>query len=102
MDITNFVVQGRDQALLYGDYSSYHSQLSKRLLNSRKKLGIVTKNRGKFQKKGPVTTENVAENHEYVFTSIDCYALPASVTNFMDSDMCTFSFSPASEPGRRP
>ena len=42
MDITSFVVQGRDQALLYGDYSTYHAQLTKRLLNSRKKLGIAT------------------------------------------------------------
>ncbi|KAJ6444498.1 signal recognition particle protein [Purpureocillium lavendulum] len=66
MDITSFVVQGRDQALLYGDYSTYHSQLSKRLLNSRKKLGIATKNRGKFQKKDKITAEDVAGNHEHV------------------------------------
>ncbi|KYK59418.1 Signal recognition particle 68 kDa protein [Drechmeria coniospora] len=66
MEITSIVVQGRDQALLYGDYSTYHSQLAKRLLNSRKKLGIATKNRGKFQKKKDVTPEDVAGNHEYV------------------------------------
>jgi signal recognition particle subunit SRP68 len=66
MDITSFVVQGRDKALLYGDYSTYHAQLAKKLLNSRKKLGIATKNRGKFTKKDQVTAENVAQNHEYV------------------------------------
>lgn len=65
MDITKFVVSGRDQALLYGDYATYHAQSSKRLLNARRKLGIATKNRGKFQKKGPVTAEDVAQNHEY-------------------------------------
>ncbi|POR34600.1 Signal recognition particle subunit SRP68 [Tolypocladium paradoxum] len=66
MDITSFVVQGRDQALLYGDYSTYHTQLAKRLLNSRKKLGIATKNRGKFHNKDDVTAEHVGGSHEYV------------------------------------
>ncbi|KAL7938110.1 hypothetical protein V8C35DRAFT_141193 [Trichoderma chlorosporum] len=66
MDITGFIVQGRDQALLYGDFSAYHGQLSKRLLNSRKKLGIVTKNRGKFRKPEQVTAQDVQGNHEYV------------------------------------
>lgn len=51
---------------MYGDYSTYHAQLAKRLLSSRKKLGIATKNRGKFQKKDEVSAENIAENHEYV------------------------------------
>ncbi|KAH6607457.1 signal recognition particle subunit srp68 [Trichoderma cornu-damae] len=66
MDITGFVVQGRDKALLYGDFSTYHGQLSKRLLSSRKKLGIVTKNRGKFRKAEQVTAEDVQGNHEHV------------------------------------
>ncbi|KOS18293.1 Signal recognition particle subunit SRP68 [Escovopsis weberi] len=66
MDITSFVVQGRDKALLYGDYSTYHSQLVKRLLNARKKLGIATRNRGKFRKADEVTVESVAQNREYV------------------------------------
>ncbi|KAF5018354.1 hypothetical protein F66182_9665 [Fusarium sp. NRRL 66182] len=66
MDITKFVVQGRDQALLYGDYSTYHKSLSKRLLSCRKKLGIATKNRGKFREHDKVTAEKMAQNHEYV------------------------------------
>ncbi|KAJ3503485.1 hypothetical protein NM208_g16505 [Fusarium decemcellulare] len=66
MDITKFVVQGRDQALLYGDYSTYHGSLAKRLLSCRRKLGIVTKNRGKFHEHDKVTAEKVAENNEYV------------------------------------
>ncbi|KAK1518164.1 signal recognition particle protein [Colletotrichum paranaense] len=66
MDITKFVVSGRDAALLYGDYATYQTQLSKKLLNSRKKLNIATKNRGKFSKKGEVGVSQIAENHEYV------------------------------------
>ncbi|KAK2696523.1 hypothetical protein QWA68_004619 [Fusarium oxysporum] len=66
MDITKFVVQGRDQALLYGDYSTYHKSLSKKLLSCRKKLNIATKNRGKFHDHDKVTAEKIAENHEYV------------------------------------
>jgi signal recognition particle subunit SRP68 len=68
MDITSFIIQGRDKALLYGDYSTYHGQLSKRLLNSRKKLGTVTRNRGKFRKAEQVTAEDVQTNNEYDIT----------------------------------
>lgn len=70
MDITKFVIEGRDQALLYGDYSTYHHQLSKRILNSRRKLGVQTKNRGKFQKRAHVTAEQVGENREYVYLNL--------------------------------
>ncbi|KAB5576456.1 hypothetical protein GE09DRAFT_954077 [Coniochaeta sp. 2T2.1] len=66
MDITKTVVSLREAALLYGDYSTYWSQLSHKLLNSRKKLNVATKNRGKFHPKAPVTPEQIAENHEYV------------------------------------
>ncbi|KAK2044494.1 signal recognition particle protein [Colletotrichum somersetense] len=66
MDITKFVVSGRDAALLYGDYATYQNQLAKKLLNSRKKLGIATRNRGKFSRKGDVTATQIAENHEYI------------------------------------
>ncbi|EGX91166.1 signal recognition particle, putative [Cordyceps militaris CM01] len=64
MDITSYVLQGRDNALVYGDYSTYHTQLSKRLLSSRKKLGTVTRNRGKFHKPEAVTSENIANNKD--------------------------------------
>ncbi|KAI0903621.1 Cupredoxin [Ustulina deusta] len=66
MDITNFVVSARNQALLYGDYTTYHRLLAKKLHTSRKKLGIVTKNRSKFTKRGRVAAEQVAENHEFL------------------------------------
>ncbi|KAJ9148861.1 Signal recognition particle subunit SRP68 [Pleurostoma richardsiae] len=66
MDITKFIVSSRDQALLYGDYATYRAQLSKKLLNSRKKLKIATKNRGKYSPKTEVTAEQIAENVEYL------------------------------------
>ncbi|KAI1376949.1 hypothetical protein F4677DRAFT_416855 [Hypoxylon crocopeplum] len=66
MDITNFVVSARNQALLYGDYNTYHKQLTKKLHNCRKRLHIVTRNRSKFSKKDPVTAEKLSENHEFL------------------------------------
>jgi signal recognition particle subunit SRP68 len=64
MDITKSVLSGRDAALLYGDYSTYHSQLSRKVLNCRKKLGVATKKRGKFQKQDQVTAEQISQSHE--------------------------------------
>lgn len=69
MDITKFVVSSREKALLYGDYATYRSQLSGKLLKCRKKLNIATKNRGKFHPKAPVTPEQIAENHEYAMAT---------------------------------
>ncbi|KAH8197186.1 hypothetical protein TruAng_008640 [Truncatella angustata] len=69
MDITSFVISSRNQALLYGDYSTYHKQLTKKLLSCRRKLNIAVKNRGKFSKKGDykeITSDQVAENHAYL------------------------------------
>ncbi|KAK4454407.1 signal recognition particle subunit SRP68 [Podospora aff. communis PSN243] len=66
MDITKTVVSLREAALLYGDYGTYHTQLSRKLLNCRKKLNIATKNRGKFQNKGTASAEQIGENHEYL------------------------------------
>lgn len=109
MDITSFVVDGRDKALLYGDYSTYHASLAKRLLNSRKKIGIATRNRGKYSKKEQVTAENVAENHEYVAPRTVGHAPQTSrssiqcSTNLPSCTAGTFTcyFSPASAPGLR-
>ena len=64
MEITKFVVSGRDQALLYGDYNTYRSQLSRRLLSIRKKLGHTTKKGAKYTNKAPVTAEDIASNNE--------------------------------------
>ncbi|KAK4177008.1 hypothetical protein QBC36DRAFT_237664 [Triangularia setosa] len=66
MDITKFVVSHRERALLYGDYSTYQNQLSKKLLNCRKKLSIATKKRGTFHPRTQVTAEQIAEDHGYL------------------------------------
>jgi signal recognition particle subunit SRP68 len=64
MEITSSVVSGRDKAKLYGDYAAYRTQLSNRIHNLRKKLGIATKPRAKFSSKNPVTAEDVGKNRE--------------------------------------
>lgn len=64
MEVTKFIVTGRDQALLYGDYSTYRGQLSRRLLNVRKKVGRTTRKGAKYSKKAPVTAEDIASSHE--------------------------------------
>lgn len=66
MDITKFIVSGRDEALLYGDYSTYRAQLSRKLLSARKKLGLATRKGAKYAKRPVVTAEDVGRNHEYV------------------------------------
>jgi len=63
MEITRFVVSGRDQALLYGDYSTYRTLLSRRLLSIRKKLGRTTKKGAKYTNKAPVTAQDIGSNN---------------------------------------
>jgi signal recognition particle subunit SRP68 len=65
MDITDFVVSHRDNALLIGDYRSYHAQLSRQLAACRKKLGRATKKNAKFEAKAPITAGDIGGNHEY-------------------------------------
>ena len=66
MEVTNFVVSGREKAKLYGDYATYRKQLSNRIHNLRRKLGVATKPRAKYSGKGAVTAEDIASNHESV------------------------------------
>ncbi len=63
MEVTKFVVFGRDKAKLYGDYATYRTQLSNRIHNLRKKLGIATKPRAKYAGK-EVTAEDIGRNNE--------------------------------------
>jgi len=65
MDITAFVTAQRDAALLLGDYSTYRTQLSRRLLTCNKKLGRATHEHAKYTAKAPVTSEDIGRNHEY-------------------------------------
>jgi signal recognition particle subunit SRP68 len=66
MDITAFVTSQRDAALLLGDYDTYRTQLSRRLLNCNKKLGRVTHKNAKYSAKKPVTAEDIGGNNECV------------------------------------
>lgn len=72
MDITSFVVTSRESALLDGDFATYRTQLSRKLLNARKKLNLATKHRAKFQRKPDITPEQVAGNHGCVFPRSSC------------------------------
>ncbi|KAL8929241.1 MAG: hypothetical protein Q9208_001324 [Pyrenodesmia sp. 3 TL-2023] len=65
MDITRFIVARREKALLVGDYALYRTQLSRRLLVVRKKLGYASKGR-KYTPKAPITAEDISSNHEFV------------------------------------
>lgn len=66
MDITNFIVSRRENALLVGNYASYRKQLSKRLLVVRKKLNYTSSKGKKYAARPAVTAEDIAGNHEYV------------------------------------
>jgi signal recognition particle subunit SRP68 len=64
MEVTKFVVSGRERAKVFGDYATYRTQLSNRIHNLRKKLGITTKPRTKYTPKTPVTAEDIGRKHE--------------------------------------
>lgn len=66
MDITNFIVSCRNGALLLGDYGVYRTQLSRRILTVRRKLGRTSPKGRKYTSKAPVTADDVANNQEYV------------------------------------
>ena len=68
MDITNFIVSRRENALLVGDYASYRKQLSRRLLVVRKKLKYTSSKGKKYAARPAVTAEDIASNHEYVYS----------------------------------
>ena len=75
MDITNFVVSYRDEALLIGDYNTYRAQISRRLHTVRKRLGQTTAKNKKYAPKAPITAGDVGKNLEYLplgnFTGIN-------------------------------
>ena len=66
MEITKFVIDRRDSALLLGDYNTYRAQLSRRLLTIRRKLGRTTAKNAKYAAKAPITAEEIGQSHEYV------------------------------------
>ncbi len=64
MEVTKFVVSGRDKAKLDGDYGTYRTSLSNRIHNLRRKLGVATKPRAKYTTKASITVEEVGKNQE--------------------------------------
>ncbi|GAM84596.1 hypothetical protein ANO11243_025920 [Dothideomycetidae sp. 11243] len=66
MDITSFAIGLRDSSLLIGDYKSYRKQLSQKLLAVRRRLGLATSKSSKFQKKAPITAQDLKSSREYV------------------------------------
>lgn len=94
MDITNYIIQSRDKALLYDDHATYKNQLTRRIASSRKKLGIQTKNRGKYHPRGPITAEEIAENRECVLENIPlpCRRLDLTAGLLIALDMSTSTF----------
>lgn len=64
MEVTDFAIGLRDGALLLGDYRTYRKQLSQKLLAARRRLGRTTGKNSKFQKKAPVTAEDIKANRE--------------------------------------
>jgi hypothetical protein len=93
MEITKFVVEGRDKAKLYGDSASYRGQLSNRIHNLRKKLGIATKPRAKYTNR-PVTVEDIAKSHEYE------HQFATRIDTYQTTDMSTSYCSSPNEPGQ--
>ncbi|KAI9851892.1 MAG: hypothetical protein M1838_002463 [Thelocarpon superellum] len=65
MDITNFIISRREQALLLGDYSSYRAQTSRRLHTLRRKLNRTSSKGRKYVGGAPITAADVASNVEF-------------------------------------
>lgn len=95
MEVTKFVVSGRDKAKLYGDYSSYRTQLANRIHNLRRKLGVASKKPpAKYTNKAPVTAEDIGRNNESVgelYGLLECSNLAA--------DSFIYCCSPPNAPG---
>lgn len=97
MDITSFIASHRNDALLLGDYNAYRAQLSRRLLTLRRKLGRASPKGRKYTPKAPVTAQDVASNHEYVFSKY--YILKPLIQK---PDSFTYYYFPQSELGHMP
>ena len=69
MDLTNLYVARREKALLVGDYNTYRTQLSRRILVLRQKLKYTSKGK-KYPVKAPVTAHNIGENQEWVVQGV--------------------------------
>lgn len=66
MDITEFIASLRNNVLLLGDYGSYRTRLSRRLLTVRRKLGRTSAKGKKYIGRDPITATDIGSNHECV------------------------------------
>lgn len=60
MDITAFIHNARQEALLLGDYNAYRAQCSRRLATIRKQLGRSSKR--KYTPPVPLTPEDLSKD----------------------------------------
>lgn len=95
MDISKFVLSGRETAKINGNWASYRKQLSKRIYNLRKKLGIATINRAKYSSKIVIKADDLAQNHEYIPRIIGNLFLSTN----LNSDLATCFYSSVNVPG---
>jgi signal recognition particle subunit SRP68 len=64
MGLSQFIFAQRYDILLRGDYAAYRSQLTRRLLSLRRKLGRTTPKGKKYTGASPITAKDVASNRE--------------------------------------
>lgn len=64
MDAMLMVLQGRNDALLVGDYHSYAKQCARKTLALRKRLGLSTPKHAAY-KKQHITNQHYTDSPEY-------------------------------------
>lgn len=62
MEVTKLVVNGREKPKVNGNWLAYRKQLTKRINNLRKKLGVATKPRAKCAGRVEVTKDDIAQD----------------------------------------
>lgn len=75
MEVTDFIFNEREEALLVGDYNAYRAHTTRKLQKLRKKLGQATPKGRKYTAKPAVTAENVGNNLSYVTVSSSGFQL---------------------------
>lgn len=65
MDITNLVHHNREQAFALGDYASYHKQCGRQVAALRRRLGIATPKNRKYEKRGPLSSDDILKDTRY-------------------------------------
>ncbi|KHJ31020.1 putative signal recognition particle 68 kda protein [Erysiphe necator] len=65
MEVTKLVVNGREKPKVNGNWLAYRKQLTKRINNLRKKLGVATKPRAKCAGRVEVTKDDIAQDLKF-------------------------------------